>query len=217
LNDDIDIDNITLYNHHGYSEIFDKSDILMLMNNSYLKINYNDNKEDILKLKFKKDFMNNSLFVKKKKEWKNTEIKEAQIIKQEEVKEEEKKEETKPEEEKKEETPKKEETKPVINTPKEEPKVEEPVQEEITIEKIIEKIKEKGTYGPEGYFYETTIENNTITYMYGDAGDVVMMFDLLGDYWEYDGNTGRYTCTEILDNDLCKNHVHENAKKYLFN
>lgn len=235
ITNDLDIDNLNIWDNYGYSEKI--KDINVIKNASYLRIKYNDDKESIIKLVFRKDFINNNLFQTKNRNWEETpslkvdEKKTETIVedkKDEEKKEEEKKDEPKNEEttkakeiSKEEEQRKVEEVKPVVKEVKKDVKQEvkqaPPVEEEITIEKIIEKIKEKGTYSSEGYFYETIIDNNTITYMYQDKLNLVTMFDLVGDYWDYDTSTLRYTCTEILDNDLCKKHIFEKAKEHLFN
>jgi len=235
--EDKDIDNLNIGDNYGYSEKIKSSDINLIKSNSYLKIKYNTDKLMIIKLKYKRDFINNQLFKNKEKDWKN--YKEITSVKKE-IKEEEKeivneepKEEKKIEENKKEETTKAkenskkeeqrkvEEVKPVVKEVKEDVKQEvnqaPPVEEEVTIEKIIEKIKEKGTYSSEGYFYETIIDGNVITYMYEDKLNQIMFFDSIGDYWDYYESTGRYTCAEILDNDLCTKHIFEKAKEHLFN
>ncbi len=203
--EDNDIDNLNISDNYGYSEKF--KDINEILHNSYLKIIYSDNEEEILKLIFKRDFTNNSLFKKRNKKWretieKDTSIAEARIIDEDKEKK---------EEEKNKSSSKKEEIKPVIN----EPNIK--AEEEITIENIINKIKEKGTYSDGGYLYETTADGNMITYINGDNGNQVMMFDSFGDYWDYDGRTGRFSCIEILNNELCEKHIFENVKKYLFN
>ena len=203
--EDNDIDNLNISDNYGYSEKF--KDINEILHDSYLKIIYSDNEEEILKLIFKRDFTNNSLFKKRNKKWKetmekDTSIAEARIIDEDKEKK---------EEEKNKSSSKKEEIKPVIN----EPNIK--AEEEITIENIINKIKEKGTYSDGGYLYETTVDGNMITYINGDNGNQVMMFDSFGDYWDYDGRTGRFSCIEILNNELCEKHIFENVKKYLFN
>ena len=61
--EDKDLDKITLRDLYGYNEIFSSN----ILNNIYLKINYNDKEEDI-KLIIKRDFINNFLLFNNYKE-----------------------------------------------------------------------------------------------------------------------------------------------------
>ena len=52
--------------YYGYDEIFPDVSFDKFISNVYLEINYNDNKTKILKMKFKRDFVNSNLFFVKK-------------------------------------------------------------------------------------------------------------------------------------------------------
>lgn len=178
--EDNDIDNLNISDNYGYSEKF--KDINEILHNSYLKIIYSDNEEEILKLIFKRDFTNNSLFRKRNKKWKetiekDTSIAEARIIEDK-------------EENKEKEIPRKEQSQPVIS----ETKIEELKVEEKTIDDIVEMIKEKGTNfnGTYTYIYSHDgIETYIIYYEIMRKISIYNGDDYIGDYFI---NMDRYNC-----------------------
>lgn len=54
-------ENIYFYDYKGYEEYFDLKKINIILNNLYVKISY-DNKEEIIKLNFVEDYVNDKLF-----------------------------------------------------------------------------------------------------------------------------------------------------------
>ena len=62
LIDDNDVDNITIMESYGYAEILTRSDIKNLKDNLYLEIIYNEGQKDTIKLRYKRDYKNDSLF-----------------------------------------------------------------------------------------------------------------------------------------------------------
>lgn len=60
---DNDIDNLTIMESYGYESKLTKEDLKYIVKNSYLIITYNDNQTAKIKLKYKKDFNNDSLFM----------------------------------------------------------------------------------------------------------------------------------------------------------
>ena len=133
LVEDEEADNIVIMDSYGYGSKFTKKDIKDIKENLYLKINYNDTEEVWIKLRYKRDFKNSSLFfLKQHKESHKIEPKEELTeIKEEnpEVKEEHK-EEVKPTIKETTEDSKKTNNKVNNETPKEETKKEETRKEE---------------------------------------------------------------------------------------
>ena len=208
LIDDNDVDNITIMESYGYAEILTRSDIKNLKDNLYLEIIYNEGQKDTIKLRYKRDYKNDSLFfLKQPIHSKETVKKELKKVELEETKEEKPKEEVKPtikEEkqtqektiEKKEETKPVEEQQPKEEQPKDETSTEEqtnneePPEPEITPELIINKIKEKCTLDLDSYMCEK--EDITI-YYYEDTNQMTIFKgeDVL---LEYDFSKDKYFC-----------------------
>ena len=108
--EDKEVDNLTILDTYGYGEKLTKKDIKELKDNLYLEITYGENEKEIIKLRYTRDYNNDSLFsLKQEKIIERVEIPKVEI-EEEEPKEEEKKEEVKP---------------TIVETPKEEGKQRE--------------------------------------------------------------------------------------------
>ena len=209
--EDTEADNIVIRDHIGYYSKIKETNLQSIIKNIYIEITYDDNQKEIIKLKFVRDFSNNNLFFQKQQ--KQSHINEEKEVKEETVpKEEEKKEEKKEEE-------KKEETKPVVKetpqpsqTPQpEEPKQDEtPTEPEITIEQIINKIKEKGTIEDGTYTYGN--DDYTIMIMYYENTNKIEYYKNYNLIETYD--IGRNLTVCKIDN--CEVEIDDMIKNYLF-
>ena len=180
-----------------------RSDIKNLKDNLYLEIIYNEGQKDTIKLRYKRDYKNDSLFFLKQKIGSNPKISKSldkglTKVELEEPKDEKPKEEVKPtikEEkktqektiEKKEET-RQEEQQPKEEQPKDETIIEEqtnneePPEPEITPELIINKIKEKCTLDLDTY----VCEYPNIVIFYYEGTNQITIFKDDDTYIDYD-------------------------------
>lgn len=192
LIDDNDVDNITIMESYGYAEILTRSDIKNLKDNLYLEIIYNEGQKDTIKLRYKRDYKNDSLFFLKQKIGSNPKIskfldKGLTKVELEETKDEKPKEEVKPTIKEEKQTQekvveKKEKTKPVEEQPKKEPVVEELPEPEITPELIVNKIKEKCTLDLDTY----VCEYPNIVIFYYEGTNQITIFKDDDTYIDYD-------------------------------
>ena len=230
-NEDLNITNIKMYYKDKNKEIIimENKDIeqFVIMNrksyynqsvrdNTYIEIKYNDKQKETIKLKFKRDYSNNSLFFDNKTEYnskikKVTKFKSANIgtivgviVKENETKEEHP-------------APSKdmieginvdkivEHDKTLIEVPK-----EEIVEEIFDIDKIIENLKEKSFEFDGTYIYE----EESIMFLYYENLKQLSLYKNDEFMWDYYISEDRYNCSPAYEND-CKNEVLENLKTYL--
>ena len=210
LMNNIDIQEFMFINKDGYLNKLPKSKII---NNLYLRISYNDT-EEIIKLKFRRDYSNNSLFFNNKKIQLKKQTKEEKynslttsVIIGAEVHE------TKEERP----TPSKdmieginvdkivEHDKTLSEIPK-----EEIVEETFDIDKIIENLKEKSFEFDGTYIYE----EESIMFLYYENLKQLSLYKNDEFMWDYYISEDRYNCSPVYEND-CKNEVLENLKTYL--
>lgn len=185
--EDSDIGNIIIKENIGYYEKIKESQLGNISKDIYLEITYDDDKTEVIKLKFVQNFSNNKLFFTKppKGEKKVKVVKEEKASSSQEVKKEEEK--------------KNEETKPVIQEEKEqvkeqvkeetkteEIKQEQQVQEEspkpvITTEQIIAKIKETCPQDMGSYM---CINENIMILYYEIENEIIILkgSDIVDDY-----------------------------------
>lgn len=214
---DTDVDNITIMDSYGYGEKLTRKDIKNLKDNLYLKITYNENNEEIIKLRYRRDYNNSSLFFLNQKTGKK-EQPEKQINSNEiqTIQSEEKKEETQPTIQ---ETPQtnqpQNENKTTEELKKEESKTEEQQPEEpqeivITPEMVTNKIKETCTNTNGTYTCEFDNSSIGITY-YSMMNKMTLHKDnsIVGNYFI---NMNNYIC--IVEN--CETIFSEVFKEYLF-
>ena len=231
--EDNDIEEFVLVDNDGYREKLPKNTHIIL-NNLYIRIQYNDNSEETVKLKFKRDYSNNSLMFKNKKKYnvklksnhKFTGVKVGTIIgvlfKKEEPQEENKIEvvedidsitseysniENPPEviiHDSKFLKPQVEE-KSIVE---EEPIVEE---EKLDIEKVISYLKENSFEFDSTYIYEN--EEEAIMFLYYESINQLTLYKNDTFMWDYYINEDRYNCSPTYGAD-CKNDVIEILKKY---
>ena len=179
--EDQDVDNITVIDSYGYSENLTRKDINNFKDNLYLEITYNEDEKEIIKLRFRRDYNNNSLFFINQKVGKNKEPAKSNNIEYVKIEE-----------------PVIEETQPVIEeTPKEEKQMNEkrveeepkeqvpepPKEEPITLDMIINKIKETCTLDAGSYI--CGYDNYSIMLMYYEDTNKITLyknFNILGDY-----------------------------------
>ena len=219
--EDSDIDNITIEEYYGYSEKISKNEISKLKDNLYLEITNGNDEIDKIKIRFIRDYNNNSLFFlnQKQQEIKPT-IKETTNVENIKQVEEKKEEETKPtiqettpsnlqesddkNDEKPTEPSKQEETN------QEEQQSEEPQETVITTEMVINKIKEvcPNTNGTYICKYE---DSNTMIMYYSIMNKITMHKNgaLVGNYFI---NINNYVCA--VEN--CETVFNEVYKEYLF-
>lgn len=214
LMNNIDIQEFMFINKDGYLNKLPKSKII---NNLYLRISYNDT-EEIIKLKFRRDYSNNSLFFNNKTKYnskikKVTKFKSANIgtivgviVKENETKEQEEHP-----------TPSQdmieginvdkivEHDKTLIEVPK-----EEIVEEIFDINKVIEKLKEKSFEFDGTYIYE----EESIMFLYYENLKQLSLYKNDEFMWDYYISEDRYNCSPVYEND-CKDEVLENLKTYL--
>ena len=230
-NEDLNITNIKMYYKDKNKEIIimENKDIeqFVIMNrksyynqsvrdNTYIEIKYNDKQKETIKLKFKRDYSNNSLFFDNKTKYnskikKVTKFKSANIgtivgviVKENETKEEHP-------------APSKdmieginvdkivEHDKTLIEVPK-----EEIVEEIFDIDKIIENLKEKSFEFDGTYIYE----EESIMFLYYENLKQLSLYKNDEFMWDYYISEDRYNCSPAYEND-CKNEVLENLKTYL--
>ena len=222
--EDSDIDNITIEEYYGYSEKISKNEISKLKDNLYLEITYGNNEIDKIKIRFIRDYNNNSLFFLNQKTGDNKEIVDLEENKTNEItsteaKEEKKEEETKPTiqettQNNPQESNNKNEEKPTEpskqeETNKEEQQSEEPQEIVITTEMVINKIKEvcpntNGSY--------TCIYDEAASITYHSIMNKIVVYknkNLIGQYLV---NANSYMC--IVEN--CETVFNEVYKEYLF-
>ena len=230
-NEDLNITNIKMYYKDKNKEIIimENKDIeqFVIMNrksyynqsvrdNTYIEIKYNDKQKETIKLKFKRDYSNNSLFFDNKTKY-NSKIKKVNkfksanigtivgvIVKENETKEEHP-------------APSKdmieginvdkivEHDKTLIEVPK-----EEIVEEIFDIDKIIENLKEKSFEFDGTYIYE----EESIMFLYYENLKQLSLYKNDEFMWDYYISEDRYNCSPAYEND-CKNEVLENLKTYL--
>ena len=229
--EDLNITNIKMYYKDKNKEIIimENKDIeqFVIMNrksyynqsvrdNTYIEIKYNDKQKETIKLKFKRDYSNNSLFFDNKTKYnskikKVTKFKSANIgtivgviVKENETKEEHP-------------APSKdmieginvdkivEHDKTLIEVPK-----EEIVEEIFDIDKIIENLKEKSFEFDGTYIYE----EESIMFLYYENLKQLSLYKNDEFMWDYYISEDRYNCSPAYEND-CKNEVLENLKTYL--
>ena len=189
-----------------------------MIDNSYLEINYDDNKTEIIKLSFKRAFTNDEFITSKLKKYTKIQKdnkKEVQAVLNEEPIEEEKKEEAKEEPH---EEPQVESTPPetsiqqppiIVEPVQEEPKVEE---ENLTVDMLIPIIKENGMPYLDSYIYE--IEEDEIMFMYYEEKNQITVYEGDDLLWDYMINENRYNCSPEYS-DSCKETIEATIKKYL--
>ena len=212
LMNNIDIQEFMFINKDGYLNKLPKSKII---NNLYLRISYNDT-EEIIKLKFRRDYSNNSLFFNNKTKYnskikKITKFKSANIgtivgviVKENETKEEHP-------------APSKdmieginvdkivEHDKTLSEIPK-----EEIVEETFDIDKIIENLKGKSFEFDGTYIYE----EESIMFLYYENLKQLSLYKNDEFMWDYYISEDRYNCSPVYESD-CKDEVLENLKTYL--
>ena len=231
--EDNDIEEFVLVDKDGYREKLPKNTHIIL-NNLYIRIQYNDNSEETIKLRFKRDYSNNSLMfngrkkyhIKIKSKRKYNGVKIGTIIgvlfKKEEPQEENKIEvvedidsinseysniENHPEviiHDSKFLKPQVEE-KSIVE---EEPIVEE---EKLDIEKVISNLKENSFEFDSTYIYEN--EEEAIMFLYYESINQLTLYKNDTFMWDYYINEDRYNCSPTYGDD-CKNDVIEILKKY---
>lgn len=203
----------------GYAEIYSYN---KLINNMYIKIKYNNNKYDIIKLKFKREYSNSDLLFdqefSRKKDIIHNEATELLAENKENLSQEQPLNE--------EETYKIEETK------------------EVNIEKMMEKaidktenlktdnntnqtnkeneetqldlIKRLGIPNSDNYVYITTVNNQEIRFVYYTMMNQVMMYIDGVEEWNYLHYARIYRCNSILNNsEECKKYVNDTINKYI--
>lgn len=212
---DTDVDNITIMDSYGYGEKLTRKDIKNLKDNLYLKITYNENNEEIIKLRYRRDYNNSSLFFlnqktgEKEKILENSINNEIQTI-QPEIKVE--------IQQTIQETPQpsqpQNENKPTEELKKEESKIEEQPEEPqeivITPEMVTNKIKETCTNTNGTYTCEFDNSSIVITY-YSIMNKMNLHKDnsIVGNYFI---NMNNYIC--IVEN--CEAIFDQVFKEYLF-
>ena len=185
-------------------------EINKLKDNLYLEITYNDKEKETIKLRYRRDYQNSSLFfLKQRKEsQKIGKISKEPVIAKAEIKEEKKEEETKPTIQ--EEQPK-QETQPESPKPQEEKAPELPQPEPtITNEQIVNKIKE--TCDLDSGIYMCGYDNYHYAIMYYDGMDKIEFyedFNLMGTIYPTEE---RQVCS-IND---CEAKIDNIVKNYLF-
>ena len=173
---------ILLDEDFGYKEYFYSNNLNTILNNMYLEITYNEKEKEIIKLNFKEKFKNNFLFKKfEKQKVLKDEIKPESILKKDaEMQELLSREKLKVDElmktrklldskqdEEVEMEPKEEVKISLENTIQEPDNNNEEEQEEtISLENLIQKIKEKGTFMFGGYSYELIKEDKLYSICY---------------------------------------------------
>lgn len=231
---DNDIDNIMIKDYYGYSEKISKREIDKIINNTYLEIKYNNGIVETMKLRYKTDYNNKSLFFinQKQGELKVVVTKEEKASPPEEIKKEEpKKEEIQPVA-KEIKQPVKQTTKSTIDKPQqnestkqnnkqeelikeEEEKQEEQVQEEplepvITTEQIITKIKENCT-NMNGR-YTCSYDNYNVIIMYDESINKLTIYNERKYIGDYQINEDAYVC--LVHG--CEQTIKGIIKEYLF-
>ncbi len=207
--EDTDIDNIVIKDSYGYKEkIKDKK-----INNLYLEITYNDNNKEIIKLKPRKDYINDNLFFQNQQNSvKNKNVQD--ILKKEEKNEENKeetKEEVKPVVQETQEVKKQEPQKPkqeVKEEPKVELKTEPPKEPEITTDQVLSKIKEKCLEDMGTYMCEYS--NGLIIYY--QETNIIEILENDESIGEYNIKENRYVCVK----ENCKDKFNNIFKVALF-
>ena len=228
LIEDTDIDKIMIMDSYGYKEKLTKSDINKLRDNLYLEITYNGHEKETIKLRYTRDYNNNSLFFMNQKQGS------VKVIVTKEEKEtpaqEPKKEESKPVV-KEIKQPAKQSTQQVKDKPqqkestkqdneqeepvKEEKKQEEQVQEEplepvITTEQIITKIKENCT-NMNGR-YTCSYDNYNVIIMYDESINKLTIYNERKYIGDYQINEDAYVC--LVQG--CEQTIKGIIKEYLF-
>ena len=202
-----DIEQFVIMNRKGY---YNQS----VRDNTYIEIKYNDKQKETIKLKFKRDYSNNSLFFNNKKTQLKKQTKEEKynslttsVIIGAEV------------HEIKEEIPAPskdmieginvdkivEHSKTLSEIPK-----EEIVEETFDIDKIIENLKEKSFEFDGTYIYE----EESIMFLYYENLKQLSLYKNDEFMWDYYISEDRYNCSPVYEND-CKDEVLENLKTYL--
>lgn len=200
---DNSIDDITIEDYYGYSEKISKTEINNIKKNLYLEIIYNDNEKEVMKLRYRRDYKNSSLFFLNQKTGEEKEI----TIKVEKP-EEEKKEEVKEEPKQDTQEENKTETKAVIKEePKLDPKPEPPKEEVITNEQIISKIKENCIQDLDSY----ACEYSNIVLFYYETTNMITVLKDDESYIEYDVVNDR--CSILNHN--CKEEFNKIIKENL--
>ena len=184
--EDSDIDNIVIKDNIGYYEKIKENTTHNMVKNIYLEITYNEGEKETIKLKFVKDFSNVNLFFPKeqKGETKKLALDATQVeVKKEEI--------VKKTQSVIEETPK--ENNQINEKRVEEAKEqtpEEPEEETLTIDQIINKIKEVCIADLDSY----VCEFSNILIFYSELENQIIIFkddDILDDY---NINSNEHTC-----------------------
>lgn len=208
--EDKDVDNITVIDSYGYKENITRNEINKLKDNLYLEITYNDNEKETIKLRYRRDYQNSSLFFLKQKigEKKESAKEEVKEIAKADIKEEKKTEETKPTIQ--EEQPK-QETQPESPKPQEEKTPELPQPEPtITNEQIANKIKETGTL--EDGTYTCGYDNYNIMLMYYEDTNKIEYYE----NYSLIGTSDIERNINICKINSCETRIMEIVKNYLF-
>lgn len=214
--EDSDIGNLIIKENIGYYEKIKESQLGNISKDIYLEITYDDDKTEVIKLKFVQNFSNNKLFFTKQPKGE----KKVEVVKEEKT--------SSSQEVKKEEEKKNEETKPVIQEAKEqvkeqvkeetkieEIKQEQQVQEEspkpvITTEQIITKIKE--TCNNMNSTYTCSYDNYNVIIMYDSSVNKISIYNERKYIGDYQVNEDAYVCF-VPD---CEQTIKEKIEKYLF-
>ena len=205
---DTDIDNLTIMESYGYESKLTKEDLNYIIKNSYLIITYNDNQRVKIKLKYKKDFNNDSLFMHRqateteksvKIVVENTPKMETKVITDTNDKD------TKKEKNKTIENKKVIET-PITNESENTPVIHQDI--ELTTELIINKIKEKCPLDIDSYV--CGFDNTNITIMYYESMNQITILKE-NDMIQYLPDIDEFIC----EAENCKEQFEVIIKEYL--
>ncbi|MBR5369897.1 MAG: helix-turn-helix transcriptional regulator [Bacilli bacterium] len=202
-----DLDNITVIDSYGYKNYITRKEIKTLINNLYLEINYNENQKETVKLRYRRDYKNSSLFFLKQKQdstKKFAKLEESAPI------EEIKQEEVQPtiHEEQKNEKSKQNDTPP--NKEEQETPEEQPPEPEITTEQIINKINE--TCDLEDKTYACYYDNYHYAIMYYEDMKKIVFYENFNLIGTFNFEIEEYICN--VDN--CKSKTDDIINNYLF-
>ena len=221
--EDNDIEEFVLVDKDGYREKLPKNTHIIL-NNLYIRIQYNDNSEETIKLKFKRDYSNNSLMFKNKHIYKTnkksvdkfTGVKVGTIVGVL-LKKEESQEDIIP-------PPSHEmiegenvtsivqhDNTLEINNSNDIEKEEIIEEEKLDIDNVLSYLKENSFEFDSTYIYEN--EEEAIMFLYYESINQLTLYKNDTFMWDYYINEDRYNCSPTYSDD-CKNDVIETLKKY---
>ena len=209
--EDKDIENFTIMDLDGYAEKFSNKEIKNILNNSYIEITYNNDSKEIIKLNYKRDFINNNLFFKEKInsrmkfnktiKYKMKKVETGILLgaidtKKEDIKEESKKPDPKLVEEKSVEA--------ITEHPESIKEIEKEPENNFNLDNIINNLKENSLYYEDTYIYESEDESTIIIYY----EEIKQISAYINDefMWDYYIDEDRYNCSSKY-NDDCSEEV----------